>query len=289
MNVLMFTMTMIFLLATMTYARLDTFLSHQIIEIEIQRYIEKSERLMINLAAKETYEKTVVNPQTPNSPNTPNTPRTGTSKLSWSIFLDQNERDKDPSKYKQVAELTKKVILNLFSEQETVNKMIENNPDILDRLFTSVMNAVNKLPPEMKIKKIAQISSVDLQDEELNLLRYELFKENSHVADAKEDTFLKNKNKETYSLLDQLTTEAKPTRFYLASKVLLKSIFNQDMGLVDQVITKRQSLHAEVKTAAKTNADATSEFKAFLKSIYPYINDSHFDYSVTKTDPKKYE
>jgi len=202
--------------------------------------------------------------------------------------LNQSERDKDPSKFKHMAELTKKLIYNMFSAQVTVNKMIESNPDILDRLFSGLMNAVNKLPAETKIKKIAQLSSLDLQDEELNLLRYELFKENPYPIGFEKEA-KKNMDKDSYSLLDQLTTDSKPTRFYLASKVLLKSIFNQDMGLVDQVITKRQSLFSEVKSASKTNQEATAEFKAFLKSIYPYINDNLFDYSVAKTDPRKYE
>ena len=288
MNVLMFTLTMLFLLATMTYAKLDTFLTNQITENEFQQYIEKTERLSVNSQAKKLYETTVVNPKAANNPVNPNTPRTGTSKLSWSIFLDQDERDKDPSKLKHTIELSKKLIFNQFSDQKTVTLMIENNPDILDRLFSSLMNAVNKLTPDMKIKKIAQLSSVDLQDDELNLLRYELFKENAYVNTSKEDK-PKNNDKDTYSLLDQLTLDAKPTRFYLASKVLLKSFFNQNMGLVDQVIQKRISLHSEVTSAAKTNQEATAEFKAFLKSVYPYINDNHFDYSVTKTDPKKYE
>lgn len=287
MNVLMFTMTMIILLATMTYAKIDSFRTLQISEKEFQSYIEKTERKIINNEADIWYKSIVVNPQGSNTPGTPKPPRVGTSKFSWSVILDADERDKDPQKLKQVIELTKKLIFNLFSEQKTFNTMIEANPDILDRLFSSLINTIDKLPGDRKIKKIIELSSLDLQNEELNLLLYELIKENPHNTIPKDNKQLK-RNKDSYSLLDQLTTEPKPTRLYLASRALLTSIFNQDSGLADQVIIKRQTLYNQVKGGMDIG-EANAEFEAFIKSIFPYINPKLFNYSVTKTDPKKYE
>lgn len=287
MNVLMFTMTMIILLATMTYAKIDSFRTLQISETEFQRYIEKTERKMINDEARIWYDSIVINSQGTNTPGNTKNPRVGTSKLSWSILLDSDERDKDPQKLKQVIELTKKLIFNLFSEQATFTKMMEANPDILDRLFSSLINSIDKLPADRKIKKIIELSSLDLQNEDLNLLLYELIKENPHKVDSKENKQVKPK-KDSYSLLDQLTRDPKPTRLYLASRALLTSIFNQDSGLADQVIVKRQTLYNQVKGGMDI-LEANAEFEAYIKSIFPYINSQLFNYSVSKTDPKKYE
>lgn len=287
MNVLMFTMTMITLLATMTYAKIDSFRTLQISETEFQNYIEKTERKIINDEADIWYKNIVINPKGSNTPGNAKPPRIGTSKFSWSVLLDRDERDKDPQKLKQVIELTKKLIYNLFSDQKVFTNMMEANPDILDRLFSSLINAVEKLPGDRKIKKIIELSSLDLQNEELNLLLYELIKENPHKTSLKENKQVKT-NKDSYSLLDQLTTEAKPTRLFLASRALLTSIFNQDSGLADQVILKRQTLYNQVKGGMDI-PEANAEFEAFIKSIFPYINPKLFNYSVSKTDPKKYE
>jgi hypothetical protein len=283
---------MLLVMASMTYARLDSFSALQISEKQFESYMLKDECKAYNDAAEKMYEYVVLNASDPNNPNAvkpPRTPSTGTSKLSWSLLIMKDERDKDPSKLKHIIELNKKLITNLFSEQPTVKKMIEEKPDILDRLFLSIMNASDKLSQDAKLKEISQISSLDLQDDELNLLRYELFKEN-HYKLSKNTDNEKKEEKKTYSLLEHLTAVNKNTRLFLASRALLTAIFNQDKAIVDQVIDQRKKFYREVKNKnGKTNQIASAEFQLFVKSIYPYINDQLFDYSVTKTDPSKYE
>jgi hypothetical protein len=279
---------MLLVMASMTYARLDSFNTSQISEKQFESFMVKDECKPYNESASKIYEKTTLNPNTSSTVKTPRAPSKGTSKLSWALILSKVERDKDPSKHKQIIELSKKLIMNLFADQANVKKMLEDKPDILDRLFVSIMNAADKLDVSIKLKEIGQLASLEITDEELKSLRYELFKDNYKLTASLRTE--KNEIEDTYSLLDHLTIALKPTRIFLASRALLTVIFNQDSKLVDQIIEERKKLYREVKAkSGKTNQQASSEFEGYIKSFYPYINDQLFDYSVTKTDPSKYE
>ncbi len=278
MNVLMFTMTMLMLLATMTYARLNHFRTFQISEVSFERYMNKGEYDYLLEQAENIY-SVVVNPQNPNPDPKEKRLKTGTTKLSWSIFLDKDEREKNPAKFKEVSDLSRKLIMGLFKNSNTVQKMMTDSPDIIDRFFLSLITESEKLTQKMKIKDALHLSNLDLIDNELNLLRYELFKDNINSEEPDK----------TYSLLDHLTVAPLKTRIFLASPTLLKAIFNQDENIVNQIKEKRQMLYREVKNKHLENAGATAEFNDFLKNLCPYLNDNLFDYTVTKTDPKKYE
>lgn len=282
---------MLLLLASMTYTRIGSFRSQQLIDNHFVNYLDTSKNFELSNIANYRYMAIVTQPRKPQQPNPSGQPApktkpapVGTSKLSWSILLNVDERNQDPSKLKKITELTKKLVYNLFEKQTTVQKMIENNPDIIDRLILSLVNAVDKTAKTVKFTKVEELASLDLQDEELNLLRYELLKENRFSPDQK----LNNK-KDTYSLLDHLTHRRGKTRIYLASKPLLKSIFNQEEALIMQIIEKRNGFYNEVKSGRMTNVEATALFEDWTKKTYPYFDDNLFDCSVTKTDPKKYE
>ncbi len=289
MNVLMYTMTMLLLLASITYTRIGSFRSHQLTENQFVHYLDTSTNIIADKIAEDRYTSIVTQPKKndpnqPKKPKKPNPNQLAFSKLSWSILLKVDERNQDPSKLKKITELTKKLVAQLFENQKTVQNMLEKNPDLIDRLILSLIQAVDKTSQTIKLTKLEELASLDLQDEELNLLRYELFKENRYSPDAKI-----NNKKKTYSLLDHLTHRTGKTRIYLASKPLLKSIFNQEDALIMQIIEKRNGFYNEVKSGRMTNVDATALFEEWIKKTYPYFDDNLFDCSVTKTDPKKHE
>lgn len=287
MNILMFTMTMLMLLATMTYARLDSFLTLQTSNKQFEHQMQKSMHTYSDEVAEERYKKIITKPKvTPAGAKTPPKQSTGIAKLSWSILLNAQERNQDPSKFKKITELSKKLILQLFEHQQTVQKMIEDKPDILDRLFLSLIKAVDKAATtakNVKLTNLSEIASLDLDDPELNLLRYELLKENPLLPE------LKSKKKETYSLLDHLTHKQGKTRIYLASLPLLRSIFNQDEAVVKQIVEKRKGYYREVNNGKMTNEEASQLFENEIKALYSYFDADLFECSVTKTDPKTYE
>lgn len=300
MNVLMFTMTMLLILASMTYTRLDSFRSLMITKTQFENHLEKAEHKFLNDKAEEWYEKIIVNSSVNNLPGSKaKNNRKGCSKLSWAIFFDSNKRDKDPNKFRQVADLSKKLILNLFPKDSNVQKMISTHPDIIDNLFSKLMEASDKLPSNLKIKEISHLASLELDDEDLKLFRYELFKESdypinanfidSSPSHAKTKTDQKGKKKETYSLLDHLTVMPAKTRVFLASKEVLLATC-QDETVVSQILEKRDFFYKAVKNKNPiTNAEASIQFKSFINGLSSSFNDDLFDFSITKTNPKKYE
>lgn len=269
MNVLMFTMTMLLLIATMTYAKLTSLKMLHFSKIQFEQYIEQNERTFLNEEAKVKYDNTHI---TAHESTLPRQPKTGTSKLSLAILFDADEREKDPSKLKDVIDLSKKLILNLYSKEIAIQKHLETSPDILDRFFLSLMKEFDKR--NEKIKTIEELASIDFHDEALNEFSYELFKTHTGTKD--------------YSFLDHLTLQKQKTRLFLASKELLQAIFNQNSSIVSEVLEKRELLYKQAKKDKKNEA-ASAEFKEFMTNLSPYLNPNLFDLSVTRTNPKNYE
>ncbi|HRD56301.1 MAG TPA: hypothetical protein PLC42_07905 [Parachlamydiaceae bacterium] len=286
MNILLFAMTILMLLASMTYAKLDSFYSMQLSKSQFEYYLKKNESNYLKEKADKWYEKVIVKSQQPS--NGKKKIKAGLAKLSFYSILDSKEREKDPAKAREIIEISKNLILNLFEDQPNVQKMLETNSDIVDRFFNGLIAAIDKLPEQSKIKKIDELSSLELQDEDLKNFRYEIFKRND-LPKKEDQTDLKKKKNEktTYSLLDEWSATSGKTRLFLASKNLLKVIFKNEAA-ADQILEKRYSLFNAVKNKMDAN-DATIEFKHFLNDLCPYLNDSLFDYTVTQTNPKDYE
>lgn len=281
MHVLMFTLSMILILATLSYAKLESFYQDHIVKQGFENIAFKSEHHDLNEEAKRLYDQTPTKKAT--QPTAKNG-KVGTRKLSLNLLLDEKKRELHPEKLKSTLDLTKKVILSLFKHQDAVQKILDEKPDILDHLFAALIQAIDKLPPKQKIKDIKQFASLELQDEELKNLRYELFKENTY-----RETSPKKRLKETYSLLDELSLENGKTRLYLASKNLLLAFFDGNEAFVNQLIEKRYTIYKQVKKKQLQKDIAQNEFTQFVLSVYPDINQDLFDFSVTVTDPKKYE
>lgn len=278
MNILLFAMAMLMLLASMTYAKLDSFRSLQLSKSQFEIHLKKNDFNYFDAKTNSWYYSITVKKQ--DSKKT-KSPKIGLSKLSFYPLLDSKEREKDPSKVREILELSKNLILTLFVNQPNVQKMLEVNPDIIDQFFNELVKAIDKLPEKTKIKKIEELSAIELEDEELKNFRYEICKENHKVLEQ-------GKDEVSYSFLKELTANAGKTRPFLASKNLLKSIFKDDR-IVEQILEMRISLRKSIINDKMEPPEAMTQFEEFLKSLCPYLNDNLFDYSITKTDPKEYE
>jgi hypothetical protein len=210
--------------------------------------------------------------------------------------------------------MLKKLIVNLYGEQDFFKDIEQKRPTFLNEILNRIESQADSLPAEKKVKKAVDLANLDLGDEELNEVLYKMLKgapvldlnakEESEApteAESEEDKqgqdlaaaeFQEYKSpKGYYSVLDYVTA-SKPykVRVYLASKEVLKTIFNED-SVVDSILKKRQEIYRMLK--GDKNADVKLVGESFKRDFDPYrdpaFDDSVLDFAVSKTDPKKYE
>lgn len=316
MNVLMFVMTMLMLLVLMTYARLETYRSSQIFQVIFENYMEKDERGYINMIALKTYDaaKGSKKESSGSKEKVMASPR-----ISLSPLLKKGEKEKAPQEAAAFTVLLKNLIMTLYDKQPFYQEMVQQRPAFVDELIAAMVQASAELPEDKALKKAADLANIKLADDQLEDVFYKMlqgapFKEVSAKPaadlvkeipkeqvqsedDPGDATSIEKEAEEHrspkgyYSLLDFVTLQSwNKVRVYLASREVLKAIFRDD-GIVDDVIRKRNELYHQASLA---DSEGLKSLSASFKNEYQNRSDSAIgadilDFSVTKTNPKKYE
>lgn len=319
MNVLIFVMTLLMLLSLMTYARLDSYRSSQTFQIIFKYYMENDERGYINLQAKPTYNSITVktNADKPKKgPKVEGSPRIGVIQL-----LDKKIRDSKPKEWFQTQILLKNLMRSLYEKQPFFESTLESNPALLDELIASIVNTVDALPKDQKLKAIKDIANLKLTDPQLDQILYkflqgspckvlplsttaqdkeikvkveeapkEQLEDKSQAEPIPEEAQTEFQSPKGYcSLLDFITAESTPkVRIYLASREVLSAIFH-DPGVVNEIIAERKQLYKQA-----IGDEDTKELSNAFKDRFDRLKDSAISeesvsYDVTKTNPKDYE
>jgi hypothetical protein len=308
MNVLMFVMTMLMILALLTYARLDAIRSLVSTQKEFERYMEGSERKFLNEKAQERYDMTVVSNRAASTgqPGNPNKPTGASPRLSWSFLTNKNPNELAAQSQKQ---LSKELIQILFGQQSFYIEAIKERPNIIEELFEVLPRVIDQLPKEEKIKSANDLANLDLGDKMLNAFFYKLLKgfpkaSTTHSTEEAESSILNEQSKDNgedevevqdsfqehqaeeneVSLLDYITIKASnKIRVYLAPPALLLAIY-KDQGVVQEIVRERQNLYREIRQGKLENAQATEQFKNnFSRRSTPYGD--MLDFTVSKVKP----
>lgn len=322
MNVLIFVMTMLMLMAIITYAKLETFRDSQAYQVIFENYMQADERGAIKVAAQKNYD----------TPASTNSGSTGTkvpaiARVSIRLLVDAKERKAHPKETAELAALLKNLMTVLYGNQPFFQEIEKTRPTFLDEIISSIEKASDALPKDQAITRAKGLSNLNLGDPELNEVFYKML----HGAPAKEfattppkeenilPTLLSEKRepeiepKETdeatrlakleakeytssqgyYSLLDFISADKiYKIRVYLAFPPILKSIFNED-ATVDEILKTRKELYRSLVNNNDEKPDtkqANSVFKGqFDSRRNPAFDETILDYNVTPTNPAKYE
>lgn len=315
MNVLIFVVTMIMLLSVMTYARLESYRSSQAFQVIFKHYMQEDERGYINLQAKNTYDNIKVGTKKGNK---------GAKKINASprvgigLLFDSSRVSKD-QEWTQTKILLKNLIRNLYSAQPFYKKMEQENPSFIDDLIAAMTRAIDDLPKEKRPKKPSDLATLTLDDSRLDRMLYEILRGASYMivvtdeqkilAEQKNTGVLKSNEPEGeasedeedageedkefksppgyFSLLDFVTARSKPVRVYLAPKEVLQAIFPGN-EIVQSIMEERERLYKEAMNDGDTQQLSESFKEQFLKLKDPSIDDKALDFSVNKTNPKRY-
>lgn len=308
MNVLIFVITMLMLLATLTYGRLSEFRHSQISQLIFEKYMQTTERAYGNSAAEVLYDgihKSTKN-ETPSAPRIQATPR-----ISLAPLFKENKKQ-DPAHQKQSEQsrlMLKRLMTLLYQDQLFFKKLQETRPSFLDDLITSIVASVHELPKNAGLKKTSDLANLQLADQELDAVFYKMLK-GAAYQDVLTSSFSEsgaeesnNDQKEAqplntseefhspkgyFSLLDFITlSPLYKIRVYLASREVLEVIFN-DGNVVDEVINERYALYKQLQADAKADELSKVFESQFVSKRNSEIDPSMLNFSVSKTNPKTY-
>lgn len=321
MNVLLFVTIMLMLLTMMTYARLETFRSSQGFQILFQNYMEEKERGYINEMAIDRYKITHISKGKTTAKE--RTPKVNASpRISLQYLLNEKERSAHPLEAAEYNQLLKKLIINLYGDQKFFKEMGEKRITFVDETIAAISRASAALDDEHKIKDTEELSNLNLGDPELNEILYKILHgapsiempkppeeknvpelifsptkdtvEQDDDADGQALDKLESQEykspKGYYSILDYLTVAKIPKiRVYLASPNVLKAIFNDD-NVVQQIINTRKELYQGINSDNNAKNQLSDTFKnMFLGKQDPVFDEKILDFTVSKTNPSKYE
>lgn len=290
MNILMFVMTMMMLLGVMTYAKLDSFRTVAGLEIQFENYMQLMERKAINEGAACQYDsahfkKEAETDEPPCDESAPAKRSNATSTLPIGILL-KNPADINTSEeYHYTAALLKALINNVYGNYDFFKKALEERPNAVEELLTAVPIAMQNKSKQEKITKAKDLANLDLGDPWLNQFFYKLLKGAVINYKTPKGTLIE----EGYpSLLKYVNIGSnKRLRVYLAPKSLLQVLFNP--AVADEIVTAREYFHKEVAGNRMDASTATEKFEGmFALKVNPIVPIKRLDFSVSKTDPRKY-
>ncbi len=311
MNILLYVLTMIMLLALLTYAKIDSHRQLSSLQAQFQTYMAHIERKHISQQAQNLYDKTHISSRNGSNPKPKNE---STPRLNWQVIVKKEERDQNPNLYENMVNWSKKLIYLLYGDQLFFKQALEKNHHLLEDIFAAIEKAVDALPEDKKPNKASDLANLDLVDILLNQSFYKMLKGNliptqpvlkttkrafipfedrveEEIANAENEVpdLDESQADEGYiSLLDFITLNTKKKiRVYLAHHTLLLAILG-DEGIVKDVEEKRYQIYQALLRGAD-NEEATAEFDSFMKHRIANYDPNLFDFSVSKTNPKTYE
>lgn len=312
MNVLIFVMTMLMLLALMTYARLDSYRNSQTLQIIFKYYMENDERGYINLQAEPTYDSIKVATKSEKDKN--NEPKAdGSPRIGIQLLIDKTKRDAQPKEWLQTQILLKNLIVSLYKDQPFFKSAMVERPSLPDDLIADIIRAADALPEDQKLQSAKELANLRLDDPKLDQIFYKILhgipykkiepKKNEDLNSEAESTVETDQTdmapkkgesdfestKGYYSLLDYITTDSPPKiRIYLAPRNVLNAIFH-DPNVVDAIIKQRKQLYRQA-LKDEDNKELSETFKTHFDNLKDSAIDTNsLSYKVSKTNPKDYE
>jgi hypothetical protein len=292
MQILIYVTTMLMLLSILTYARVDAYRSFSAIRAQFEQYSTKGERALQNKRAVKWYESTVVSKKPVNAKDKEKQDKEkkiqAFSKLSLYPLVDKKARElptEEQTRAPKVQQILKNLMNLLYDKADFYGKVLETNPELPDILIDSIIAAADKLPKKQAITTTHDFANLNLGTSQLNEIFYKMLKGTQND--------IKSKDNNAYeSILPYISlTKKANVSIYLASRKLLLALTG-DENLVNRILQRRRALYAEVTSdGAPDNVKelASEHFKREFEGNFGSMADDFLDFSVTKTDPSKYE
>lgn len=291
MNILMFVMTMMMLLGVMTYAKMDSFRTAAGLEIQFDNYMELMERKRVNEGAECLYNRVHFKKDKAGDEeeeelcdeNVPQKRNSATSTLPIGVLLKNSTEASANEEYHYTGTLTRALINNVYRPYHFFQKALEERPNAVEEILTALPLAIQN--KKEKITKVKDLANLDLGDPWLNEFFYQMLK-GAIISYKTPQGLIVEEGYPSLTKYINIHTD-KRLRVYLAPKSLLQVLFNP--AVADEIIATREYLYKEVKSGKMEPGQASEKFEGmFALKVNPMVPIKRLDFSISKTDPHKY-
>lgn len=299
MNILLYVMTMLMLLALMTYGRLESYRGFAFVQAQFKDYMEKTERSYVTKEARKRYNEERGSTTGKKNNNETNA---ASSKLSFNLFIDKEERLKAPDQLESHMNAAKNLMYFLYGDQPFFIEVEENRPDFLNEIFASLIRVTDEYTKKEKLntRKVKEIATIDLGDSELNEVFTKMLKGaieksgngkiNRETKSVIDPTKRFRAERGYFSLLDFITIEKNKLkiRVFLASPQLLMALYGNP-DTVQQILVTRYELFLRLKNNEISSEVGKEDFQRQFQNLQlSPIPSEMLDFGISKTNPNNY-
>ncbi len=298
MNLLVFVLSFLMLIAAISYQGLAHYKSNALIRGIWDRIIRIEEPCAFNQAVQAEYRllkgASVSKKKQLEDEEKEDGEAKGSAKINFRFLIDPEMVSKHPKETEQMELLLKNLIAQLYGDQPFFKDLVEKRPTIVADMLHALRTFSEELG-DKKINTIEKLTQVGLKDETLENLWHQLLR-NNPVSNATKERLFNLSNDPELCYQTNLTkylsnSNVQQIRLYLAPRPLLLALL-EDPALVDDLLKKRKELYKAVKKKNNpmTPDAATNELKTFASkfpTLAPY--EAILNYKVTKTNPSDYE
>lgn len=300
MNVLIFVVTMILLLATLSYESITNYLNMSLTRKQWQEFMEKDERGEQYVDALQLYQVTTVK----EGNQDPRKRVQSIALINFGWIVDPQKWQGQPQVAEALIEVTKNLIAQLYQNDPFYQELQIENPGFLERIFEVLKNPRDASGQPLKIKNSGDLSYISWEDHKLHKAfntmlmesyappepkpqqqqNAELILEEEPEAPNPDD----HRDPPGYKSLRGFIT-FDPGRYkirvYRAPREILLAIYGNPEQ-VEEIVQTSRRLYLEV-VRGKTPEEATEEFKQQFGNVPPGFAEI-LDFTVNKTQPDEY-
>lgn len=318
MNILIFVMTFLMILATLSYSRWESFIKTISVQKSFEHYMGSTEQQAINSNADKWYAMIKIRDR--ESGNKEGEANSTTGRVSFHLLLKSAEREKHPQEYQMIRSILKRLLEVLYADQRFFQEMAEKRPNFLDELLEEIQNGVENKAEKSSLTHVSELLNLQFSNSDLHHVFYLMMrglpKEEMINKEMKPSNEKIDKDSETddaiesqeasatpgyASLMDELTLKPSNNkiRLFLASKKLLTAIYG-DAHIVDAIVETRKAMYKDLKKFASSmppGQESQAQISAHQSSLSAQFKEEFphpefmpiLDFAISQTNPKKYE
>jgi len=295
MNVIPIVFSILMLLAIITYAQLQNFVTRSVVRAEYVCYLGNRSRESVNEHQRSLYNSH----QVPGNGRKQQSERTDAdSRINLAIF-EQEPTAENRIYYDAHTDIVKRLIEIIYGDRPFFQEFEETKPDIVNELWSEVTRELQRNHDQRSgIKKAKHLANLRLADPALQNFLAQMLKRVQTPESLTYDCPDGKTSPEYYpNLIDYITVKAggmKPYRVWLAPPALLMAIF-QDEAVVQAIVIEREQLYRQLGKESKEDREQLKNEmrmafqKQFQNSLPSNIPSGIVNFDVSLTKPPKGE
>lgn len=302
MNLLLYIMVLLFVIASISYQALNHYRTGALLRSAWEYYMRIERGCDFNQQIESEYRmlrRSVGkngNEEAGNSEGIEAADRNASATINFRYLTKQQLADTHPNEAGFMVELIKRLIQFLYGHQSFYKEAVQENPALINDLISELRQVEGNLPPTEKVNRVSKLNRLPLTGATKEFW-YQLLRNNPADVTVLA-LFLQKKPTEInlqeeciqISLKDYLNEKnAIRLRVYLAPYALLYAIL-QDEKAVFEVSEERKKIYREAKRSERDLSALSEQFKQFCLK-YPEMQQFEpvLSFHVTATNPRDYE